>query len=148
MEQQWSVGRLAGVYLTALVFFAVVDLPWIGFIAGDLYASQLGELLAPKANGVAAAAFYLIYVGGLVYFAIAPALLVRSAGVAAVRGALLGLVSYATWDLTGLSVIRGFPAALALIDIAWGTFLSAVVSLLTVVLWIRLTRLRFQASPP
>jgi uncharacterized membrane protein len=76
-------------------------------------------------------AFYAIFVAGLVWFVIAPALAVGSWRRAVGSGAFFGLVTYATWDLTNLAVLRDFPAALVPIDLAWGTVLSATVSVTT-----------------
>ena len=74
---------------------------------------------------------YAIFVAGLVYFVIHPAVAAASWRQALGAGAFFGLVTYATWDLTNLAVLRDFPAGLVPIDLAWGTFLAATVSLTT-----------------
>lgn len=86
----------------------------------------MGDLMSPSPSIAAAAAFYLIFVFGLVWFAVSPALASGSWTTALVNGAVLGLVGYATYDLTNLAVVRGFPPMLAMVDLAWGTVLSAV----------------------
>jgi len=104
--------------------FLVLDLLWLGVVAQRHYQSQMGSLLADQFNIPAAAAFYAIYLTGVVIFAIAPALAGGSIVQAAWRGALFGFFCYATYDLTALAVIRDFPQRLAIVDIVWGTVLT------------------------
>lgn len=111
-------------YLAAGAAFLLLDLVWLGLIAQKFYASQMGDLMASSFNVPAAIAFYLIYLAGLTYFAIAPALAEGSLATAVVRGALFGFFCYATYDLTNLAVMRGYPTTLAFVDIAWGTVLT------------------------
>lgn len=113
-------------YAGAAALFLVGDALWLGFVARDFYRAQLGELMAPQPNLVAAVAFYVLYVAGLVYFAIAPALGSGGWTTALVSGLLLGLVAYGTWDLTNLAVIRGFPAQIAMVDMGWGAVLTGL----------------------
>jgi uncharacterized membrane protein len=118
-------------YAVAVVAFTVLDLIWLGTVAKDLYAAHIGHLLAPKANLPAAVAFYVIFLAGLVYFVIHPAIAEGSWTKAAVAGAAFGFVTYATWDLTNLAVLKDFPLSIVPIDMAWGTFLAAAVSTAT-----------------
>lgn len=110
---------------TALAFL-IIDGIWLGLVARDFYKSQMGDLMAPNPSIAAATAFYLVFVFGLVWFAVSPALSSGSWTTALVNGAMLGLIGYATYDLTNLAVTRGFPTTLAIVDLAWGTALSAV----------------------
>lgn len=126
-----SLRPLVGQYLVAAVVFLVLDLAWLGLVAQGLYERLLGDLLAEQPNVAAAVAFYAIFLAGLVYFVIAPAVEERSLRSALIRGAAFGLVTYATWDLTSLAVIEGFPAAIVPIDMAWGAVLAAAVSTVT-----------------
>jgi uncharacterized membrane protein len=132
-----SLRSAVGQYLVAAVVFLALDLVWLSLVAQGLYEHFLGDLLADSPNVAAAFVFYAIFVAGLVYFAIAPAVEEQSARAALVRGAAFGLVTYATWDLTSLAVIEGFPVGIVPIDLAWGTFLAATVSLSTHQLWTR-----------
>lgn len=125
-------------YLVAVVVFSVVDVIWLGSIGQPLYDKYLGDLLAESPNGVAAAAFYLIYIAGLVFFVIDPALTAGSWKRALMVGGFFGFVTYATWDLTNLAVLADFPAGIVPIDLAWGTVLGASVSALTTVVVSRL----------
>jgi uncharacterized membrane protein len=127
-----------GQYAVAAVVFLALDLVWLTLVAPGLYDHFLGDLLAESPNAVAAALFYAIFVAGLVYFVIAPAVVEGSVRNALVRGAAFGFVTYATWDLTSLAVIEGFPVGIVPIDLAWGTFLAAAVSATTYLVWRRL----------
>lgn len=120
--------KLIATYFATATVFLILDILWLGTIALGLYREQMGELLAQPFNMPAATAFYLLFVVGMMIFVILPA--AASGGVprALVMGALFGFFTYMTYDLTGLAVIRNFPAKLALIDIAWGTVVTAVAS--------------------
>lgn len=134
-----SLRSVLGQYLVAAAVFLVLDLAWIGFVAQGLYERFLGDLLADEPNVAAAVLFYVIFLAGLVYFVIAPTVEQGSPRSALLRGAAFGLVTYATWDLTSLAVIEGFPVAIVPIDIAWGAVLGATVSAVTCYVWRRRT---------
>lgn len=110
-------------FLTLMVFLAV-DLLWLGVLARDLYQRHLGALMAERINWTAALVFYALYIGGIFLFVIAPALERGSWSNALLYGALLGLLAYATYDLTNLATLRGWPVAIVGIDIAWGAVLT------------------------
>lgn len=118
-------------YVIAIAVFLVLDLVWLGTVAADTYDRLLSDLVAESPNVGAAVVFYAIFVAGLVYFVIHPAVVAASWRKAAGAGAFFGFVTYATWDLTNLAVLRDFPAAIVPIDLAWGTFLAAAVSVTT-----------------
>ena len=117
-------------YLTAygatLIVFLAMDFIWISYTTPWLHRPEMGSLLADKPNLVAAALFYLVYMVGMVVFAVMPALDKRQWPRAAILGALFGFIAYATFDLTGLASLRGFTVRLAVIDMAWGAVVSAV----------------------
>ncbi len=112
-------------YAATLVVFLALDAVWLGTIALGLYRSRLGELLLERPNMAVAGLFYAVYVAGVVFFAVAPALQQGSWSSAVLHGAVLGFIAYATYDLTNLATLRGWPSDLALIDLAWGTLLTA-----------------------
>lgn len=118
-------------YVMAALIFCLVDFIWLGTVAQVLYDDKLGDLLADQPNIAAAVVFYAIFVAGLVFFVIHPAVREESWRFALLAGAFFGLVTYATWDLTSLAVLEGFPMSLVPIDLAWGTFLAATVSVAT-----------------
>lgn len=112
-------------YVAVAAAFLAGDALWLGVVAKDFYRTQMGDLMSPNPNIAAAAAFYVLYVAGVVYFAVWPALASGSWTTALISGALLGLVAYGTYDLTSLAVIRGFTPPLAFVDMAWGALLTA-----------------------
>jgi uncharacterized membrane protein len=116
------------IYLSFLVALIAIDLVWLLGIAKNLYRDQMGDLMASEPKLIAGLAFYLLYALGVCIFVIVPALSKQSWLYALQYGALFGLFCYMTYDLTNLAVIRGFPTQLALIDIAWGSFVTAVCS--------------------
>lgn len=117
-------------YLISVPVFFAIDMLWLGVVAQKLYQSQLGYLLGPV-NWPVAIAFYLIFLVGLLIFAIAPAVATKSLMHALVFGALFGFFTYATYDLTNWATIKDWPWAISLVDMAWGTFLAASVSTIT-----------------
>lgn len=113
--------------LTIPVFFAI-DLLWLGIIAKDLYQRNLVHLLSPNVNWPAAFLFYLMYIVGIIIFAVRPALLDQSFIKAVVWGALFGFFTYATYDLTNLATLKDWPVKIVLVDIVWGTLLCTLVA--------------------
>lgn len=113
-------------YAGSLVAMLVLDSIWLGFIARNFYREQLGELMLPSPNLGAAAIFYLLYIAAVVILAVLPALNGGPIWPVLARGAVLGLAAYATYDLTNLATIKGWPAAMTLIDLGWGTVLTAI----------------------
>ncbi len=112
--------------IAAVVCFGL-DILWLGVVAKKFYQAQLGHLMRPDVQWVPAVLFYAIYVAALVVLVIAPAVEQRSLAKAVGMGALFGLAAYAAYDLTSLALIRDYPVQAALVDLAWGTALSATV---------------------
>ena len=113
-------------YVATLVVFGIVDFIWLGFIAKDLYRNGIGHLMAESPNWIAAVLFYLLFIIGLVFFAVSPALDAGQWQRAALYGALFGFFCYATYDLTNLATLRGWPVSIVVADLLWGAFVSAV----------------------
>lgn len=128
-------------YLLSLVIFLAIDLLWLGVIAKNLYSQQIGFLMADKIRWGAAFIFYALYLFGLVFFAIMPAFMQREWKIALFNGAIFGLICYATYDLTNLATLKGWPIKIVIFDLIWGTFISAGVSILTY--WIGTSWKRF-----
>ena len=118
-------------YLIALPVFFTIDMVWLGLVAKDFYRAQIGALMKPDVNWVAAIIFYLIFIAGLVVFVIAPSMEKGSWMHALLFGALFGLVCYATYDLTNLAVTKDWPLLVTLVDLAWGATLATSVSAIT-----------------
>lgn len=126
-------------YLITLVTFFAIDMVWLGIVAKNLYQSQIGHLLADKPNWAAAIVFYLLFIAGLVYFIIDPALKAESWQQALFRGMLFGFITYATYDLTNLATLKAWPVKITIIDLIWGTALGGSVSLISykVIQWLK-----------
>ena len=125
------IGREIGTYVITLLIFFAIDLVWLGVVAKNFYRQHIGHLLAAEVNWGAAVLFYLMFIGGLVFFAVKPALEAGSATRALGYGALFGLLTYATYDLTNQATMRDWPVLVTVVDLAWGTVLSATVAYLS-----------------
>ena len=119
----------AAAYGGTLLVMTVLDLVWLGLIAGPLYARGIGHLMAPAPNVPVAVLFYALYALGLVIFAVLPQAQGRGNLKTAGMAALFGFFAYATYDLTNLATLRDWPLWLALMDITWGSAVSAVSAL-------------------
>ena len=115
-------------YLIAFSVFLVIDLLWLGIIAKSFYIRHLEPFFAEKINWPAAFIFYILFVAGILIFAIFPALEKQSLQRAVVYGALFGFFTYATYDLTNLATLRNWPVIIVIVDILWGTVLCAAVA--------------------
>ncbi len=119
------------IYLCAFLVFIVIDLIWLGFIAKSFYRHQLSNLMAEKVKWIPALIFYLVYTIGVLYLVVLPASDKSSLSQALLMGALLGFVSYSTYDLSNMATIRDWPVKVVFADIVWGTILTAIVSLIS-----------------
>jgi uncharacterized membrane protein len=115
-------------YLATVPVFFVIDLIWLGFVARGFYRDQLGSLMPDEIRWPVAIAFYLLWIVGLLVFAVLPALERGDVLRALLLGAAFGFFTYATYDLTNLATTRGWPVVLTAVDIAWGTVLGGVVA--------------------
>lgn len=115
-------------FLVAAAIFAVLDALWLGLVANKFYKEHLGFLLADKPNWIAAIAFYIIFLIGLTILVILPA---DTANKALVLGALFGLVTYATYDLTNQATIAKWPVIVTVVDLCWGAFAAGTTAYLT-----------------
>ena len=116
------------IYLASLGAFFALDLLWLGVVAKGFYQAQLGHLMRPDVQWPAALLFYLIYVAAIVILCVLPAAEKQSMGRALALGAVFGLAAYAAFDLTSLALLKGFPVPAVLVDLVWGTVLTASVS--------------------
>jgi len=108
---------------TVLAFF-VIDMVWLAGVAKSFYASQLGDMRRSPPKWGVAIGFYLIYIVGIVFFASRFGLAAGSIKTAALYGAAFGFFCYATYDLTNLATLKGWPPKMAVVDIVWGTILT------------------------
>jgi uncharacterized membrane protein len=115
-------------YLCTLLAFVAIDMVWLGLVARGFYREHLGYLLRPDPNWAVAVVFYLLFVAGLLVFVVNPGLRAGSARKVLGLGALFGLITYATYDLTNLATVKDWPWLVSAVDLAWGSILGAAVS--------------------
>lgn len=124
--------RILPAYLIAMVIFLVLDMLWLGVVARGMYNARIGGMLLEKPNWTAAGIFYLLFVAGLVYFAIAQNVAAGDWRAAGVAGALYGFFCYATYNWTNLAVMKGYDPLVAVIDNCWGVVVAGVSAAATV----------------
>lgn len=131
--------RLVIAYTIAAIAFGILDSIWLRWAGPNLYRPVIGEIMADNFRLAPAIAFYLIYLAGMVYFAIRPGLESGSVAFAAFNGAILGALCYATFDLTSQAVFKVWSTQVSLMDIAWGTFATAIACAVATAITIRVT---------
>ena len=129
-----SLKEMIILYSMTLVVFFVIDMIWLGLVAKGFYRRHLGGLMGQEVNWVAAILFYLVFIVGLLVFAIRPALQEGEPLLALFYGALLGLICYATYDLTNLATLKDWPLVVTVVDLVWGTLLGGTVSVISFLL--------------
>lgn len=112
-------------YLATLIVFLGIDFVWLSYVARTFYFERMSHLMAESPNFTAAGLFYLLYVFGIVYFAVLPALKSGSVMTALLSGALLGLIAYGTYDMTNYATLKNWPLTVSLVDMVWGATLTA-----------------------
>ena len=118
-------------YLFTVPVFFAIDLFWLGFAAKGFYERELHAFLSDKVNWPAAIIFYLIFIAGILIFAVLPAIEKNSLTKAIIMGALFGFFTYATYDLTNLATLKQWPIKIVFVDIIWGIFLTSSVATLS-----------------
>ncbi len=118
-------------YVIALIVFFAIDMLWLGLVARKIYKNQLGFIMSDKPNWPAAIVFYLIFILGMVFFVIHPAIDRASFTYALFVGMFFGFITYATYDLTNLATLKDWPIKITIIDLIWGTTLGGSVSAMT-----------------
>ena len=125
-----TIGKLVMLYLGSVVVFFAMDLVWLSTMTTRFYQPRLGELLAKSPKLGVAAGFYLLYVIGIIALAVVPGLQEGAVRAALWRGALFGLLAYATYDLSNLATIQGWPWQVAVVDMVWGMVVTSAVSVI------------------
>jgi uncharacterized membrane protein len=134
-----TLAKSVVIYLVTVPVFFVIDMIWLGAVAKDFYKRHLGYLMRDPINWAAAITFYLLFIVGIVIFAVKPALETQSPLRALVFGALFGFFTYATYDLTNLATVKDWPLVVTLVDLVWGTALCGIVATASYFLSIRLS---------
>jgi len=136
-----TIRQLIPVYFLTLAVFFLIDMVWLGVVAKSFYRRHLGYLMGPKVVWPAAVLFYLLFIAGLLVFAVRPALVAAAPLKALFLGAFLGLLAYATYDLTNLATIKDWPVIVTAVDLVWGAVLGGLVSWLSALAARRLFKL-------
>lgn len=126
-------------YVVAAIAFGILDSLWLRWAGPNLYRPVIGDIMAENFRIAPAAAFYFIYLGGMVFFAIRPGLENASVATAMVNGAILGALCYATFDLTSQAVFKVWSTQISIMDIAWGAFATATASSIATIVILRTT---------
>lgn len=121
-----SVRQFALAYVASALAMLALDAVWLTLMADRLYRPAIGHLMAENFDALPAIAFYAVYLIGVVLFAVAPGLTERRWRVSMLRGAIFGLVAYATYDLTNQATLAGWSWRVTFADLAWGTSLTAI----------------------
>jgi uncharacterized membrane protein len=132
-----TVAKIIILYLLTVPVFFAIDMTWLGVIAKNLYRTQIGQLLRADIVWWAAILFYALFILGIVYFAVLPAVAAGAWTKALVLGAAFGFFTYMTYDLTNLATLSGWSTTIAIVDMIWGTVLSASVAALSYLIAMR-----------
>jgi len=124
-------------YAISLVVFLAIDAVWLTLVAKNFYSNQIGFLMKQNPNLLAALIFYLLFIVGIVVFVLMPSINNGSWKQALMLGALFGLITYATYDLTNLATVKNWPILVTIVDLFWGMILSASVSVLTYLIYFK-----------
>jgi len=122
-----TIIQIIYLYLLTVPVFFIIDMVWLGLVAKNFYQDQIGFLLGPV-NWTAAIIFYLLFIVGILVFAVLPALDSGSLTKAVLLGAFFGFVAYATYDLTNLATVKDWPLTVVVVDMIWGAVLSSSVA--------------------
>jgi len=117
--------RYLSAYAAVLVVLLALDMLWLGVIARSYYQQAIGHLLAERPSIAVGLLYYLVYATGLMVFAVKPTSTAIGVNATLLAGAMFGAFAYATYDLTNLATLKGWPAGLSVLDIAWGSTISA-----------------------
>lgn len=115
-------------YAGTFTSLLVADAIWLGLVARTFYRDQLGELMLPSPNFAIAALFYVFFAMAVVLLAVMPGVRMGSLAVALGYGAVMGLAAYGTYDITNLATLKGWPIMVTVVDMTWGTFVTALAS--------------------
>ncbi|WP_430428155.1 DUF2177 family protein [Parasphingorhabdus sp.] len=129
--------RYIATYIIAAIIFGILDAIWLTNAAELLYRPIIGEIMADQFRLAPALTFYAIYLAGMLWFAVRPALIDGKWTTALLNGAILGFLCYATFDLTSQAVLKVWSTKLTIIDLIWGTFATGTTSALTAMLVLR-----------
>lgn len=120
------MGRYAFAYLATGIAFALIDSVWLKTMSERLYKVEIGELLADRFRLAPAVVFYLLYILGMMIFAVGPAMQSSNWKTALCYGAAFGFFAYMTYDLTNYATLRVWSLKVTILDMVWGTVLTGL----------------------
>ena len=123
-----NLTKIIILYLLTVPVLFVIDMVWLGIISKNFYKEQLGHLFGDSINWPPVIFFYLLFVVGILVFCVLPVQKEDSLQKAIILGALFGLFTYSTYDLTNFATLKNWPFTVVLVDIVWGIVLSGTVS--------------------
>lgn len=118
--------KLIPAYFASIFMMFTLDLIWLSQLAKPLYTQGIGHLMATEPNLLYAALFYLVFVFGLMCYAVKPNMQTNGVKPTFLAGAAFGFFIYASYDLTNLALLKDWPLAMSMMDLMWGTLLSGV----------------------
>ena len=121
-----SIMKSIVVYVSMAVLLILIEYLWLGILASEFYHKELAQFMSRDVNWVAVIPFYLIYVTGILIFAVLPSHAANSLTKALSLGAMLGVFAFATLNLTNLALLRDWPISVVAVDLAWGTLLTCI----------------------
>lgn len=130
-----SLADLIFIFSVAIFFFLVIDLIWLGYVARDHYRKHLKRKLLEHPKWGAAFLFYALFIIGLMYFAIVPAIDNQQFVEGILDGAMYGFFTYVTYQLTNYATLKAWPRNLIAVDILWGIVLCSTVTALTYIVF-------------
>jgi uncharacterized membrane protein len=125
-------------YVATGISFAALDAVWLSLMTSRLYRPVLQDIMAARVRIAPAIAFYLLYILGLIIFAVAPGLTAGRWSTALWRGALFGLFTYMTYDLTNQATLKTWSTAVTAADLGWGMVASAAAATIGVLVTLAL----------
>ncbi len=124
------------IFLVTFIIFMIIDFLWLSIFAKKIYHKHLGYIMAKKQNMLATVIFYAVFIIGLLFFVINPAIIRQSVVMALFAGSFYGLITYGTYNLTNFATIKNWPITITIIDLTWGIFLCGLISLISYLLFV------------
>jgi uncharacterized membrane protein len=119
------LNRYVVLYLATLIVLIPIDFLFLGMVAKAFFTAQVGDMLG-EIRLAPAILFYLLYVVGILVFVSGSASATWQSTL--LYGALFGLFCYATFELTSLSLLKHWTWPVVMVDVSWGTFVTALSS--------------------
>jgi uncharacterized membrane protein len=116
-------------YIATGLAFALIDSVWLRNMYGRLYKPEIGEMMMTNGFRLGPAiAFYLLYILGMMIFAVNPAFASGKWQTALIQGAMFGFFCYMTYDLTNMATLKQWSMKVTILDMIWGTVLTGSAS--------------------